>query len=76
LSLVARDELDAYLGDSNIGDVLLTLHRDFPGDIGCFCIFFLNVISLKPGEAMFLEANLPHAYLYGGNFCFSKWYFQ
>lgn len=47
------------------GDLLLRLHSQFPGDIGCFSIYFLNFIKLQPGEAMFLGANEPHAYLYG-----------
>lgn len=47
------------------GDVLLKLDREFPGDVGGFAIYFLNIINLKPGEAMYLEANLPHAYLSG-----------
>lgn len=48
------------------GKLLLQLHQQFPGDIGCFAIYFLNLLTLKPGEAMFLEANVPHAYLKGG----------
>ncbi|XP_018414423.1 PREDICTED: mannose-6-phosphate isomerase [Nanorana parkeri] len=48
-----------------IGVLLLTLNSQFPGDIGCFAIYFLNVITLQPGEAMFLGANEPHAYLEG-----------
>lgn len=48
------------------GDLLLRLHAQFPGDIGCFSIYFLNVVRLEPGEAMFLAANEPHAYLQGG----------
>lgn len=47
------------------GQLLLQLHQQYPGDIGCFAIYFLNLIMLKPGEAMFLEANVPHAYLKG-----------
>nr|XP_033776901.1 mannose-6-phosphate isomerase isoform X2 [Geotrypetes seraphini] len=47
------------------GELLLRLHSQFPGDIGCFAIYFLNIVNLKPGEAMFLGANEPHAYLYG-----------
>ena len=50
------------------GDLLLKLDSEFPGDRGCFAIYFLNVVHLEPGEAMFLEANLPHAYLSGGKF--------
>ncbi|KAL3847156.1 hypothetical protein ACJMK2_018085 [Sinanodonta woodiana] len=48
-----------------VWDVLSKLSEEFPGDVGCFAIYFLNVINLEPGEAMFLEANLPHAYLSG-----------
>ncbi|XP_005111262.1 mannose-6-phosphate isomerase [Aplysia californica] len=47
------------------GEVLLKLDSEFPGDRGCFAIYFLNIVRLEPGEAMFLEANLPHAYLSG-----------
>ncbi|XP_055518501.1 mannose-6-phosphate isomerase [Leucoraja erinacea] len=47
------------------GELLLRLHSQFPGDVGCFVIYFLNVVKLKPGEAIFLGANEPHAYLYG-----------
>lgn len=47
------------------GKLLLQLHQQHPGDIGCFAIYFLNLLTLKPGEAMFLDANVPHAYLKG-----------
>jgi len=49
------------------GELVLRLNSQFPGDVGCFCIYFLNHIVLQPGEAMFLGPNLPHAYLAGGN---------
>uniref|UniRef100_A0A8C5V678 Mannose-6-phosphate isomerase n=1 Tax=Microcebus murinus TaxID=30608 RepID=A0A8C5V678_MICMU len=47
------------------GELLLQLHQQYPGDIGCFAIYFLNLLTLKPGEAMFLGASVPHAYLKG-----------
>ncbi|XP_062859335.1 mannose-6-phosphate isomerase [Trichomycterus rosablanca] len=47
------------------GELLLRLHSQYPGDIGCFSIYFLNRIMLQPGAAMFLGANEPHAYLSG-----------
>uniref|UniRef100_A0A8D2DEU3 Mannose-6-phosphate isomerase n=1 Tax=Sciurus vulgaris TaxID=55149 RepID=A0A8D2DEU3_SCIVU len=47
------------------GQLLLQLHQQYPGDIGCFAIYFLNLLTLQPGEAMFLEANVPHAYIKG-----------
>ena len=51
---------------AELRDLLLRLNSQFPGDVGCFCIYFLNHIILKPGQAMFLAPNLPHAYLDGG----------
>ncbi|XP_021105707.1 mannose-6-phosphate isomerase isoform X3 [Heterocephalus glaber] len=51
--------------DDICGELLLRLHQQYPGDIGCFAIYFLNLLILKPGEAMFLEASVPHAYLEG-----------
>ena len=47
------------------GELLLRIHTHFPADAGCFVIYFLNYIQLSPGEAIFLGANVPHAYLYG-----------
>lgn len=37
----------------------------FPNDIGVLSIFFLNIVQMKPGQAIFLAANVPHAYLSG-----------
>ena len=48
------------------GDLVLRLFEQYPMDVGCFVAYFLNHFTLQPGEAMFLEANLPHAYLSGG----------
>src|SRR5690554_6409184 len=45
--------------------LLLRVHSQFPGDSGLFCIFFLNYIVMQPGQAIFLAANEPHAYLSG-----------
>ncbi|KAF8782347.1 Mannose-6-phosphate isomerase like protein [Argiope bruennichi] len=49
----------------SIHDLFLRTYDQYPGDIGCFCLFFLNYLKLKPGEAIFLAANVPHAYLSG-----------
>lgn len=40
-------------------------NRYFPNDIGILSIFFLNIVEMKPGQAIFLAANVPHAYLSG-----------
>lgn len=37
----------------------------FPSDVGCFCPFLLNTMTLAPYEALYLPANEPHAYLLG-----------
>eukprot|EP00092_Neocalanus_flemingeri_P007266 GFUD01007846.1.p1 GENE.GFUD01007846.1~~GFUD01007846.1.p1 ORF type:complete len:415 (+),score=108.80 GFUD01007846.1:58-1302(+) len=42
-----------------------TLYSQYPGDVGCFVIYFLNHLRLDPGQAMFLGPNVPHAYLSG-----------
>ncbi len=41
------------------------LAEEFPGDIGVASPLFLNIVMLKPSEAMFLEAGILHAYLEG-----------
>lgn len=40
-------------------------NKYFPNDIGVLSIFFLNIIQMRPGQAIFLAANVPHAYLSG-----------
>ena len=42
------------------------LDAQFPGgDVGVLSVFFLNIVDLKPGECLFMGANVPHAYLSG-----------
>ncbi|XP_028630245.1 mannose-6-phosphate isomerase [Grammomys surdaster] len=62
---VSQQVFDGNSMEDIHGKLLLQLHQQYPGDIGCFAIYFLNLLTLKPGEAMFLEANMPHAYLRG-----------
>ncbi|MDD1781908.1 mannose-6-phosphate isomerase, class I [Enterovibrio sp. ZSDZ35] len=45
--------------------LLLDLSTQYPGDIGLFSPLILNTITLVPGEAMFLDACTPHAYIKG-----------
>jgi mannose-6-phosphate isomerase len=45
--------------------LILDLADQHPNDIGLFSPLMLNVITLQPGEAMFLFACTPHAYLKG-----------
>jgi len=44
---------------------MIDLHNEYPADIGVFSPIFLNLICLKPGQAMFLPAGELHAYLDG-----------
>uniref|UniRef100_A0A0X3PLY5 mannose-6-phosphate isomerase n=2 Tax=Schistocephalus solidus TaxID=70667 RepID=A0A0X3PLY5_SCHSO len=49
----------------DLSALFLRLNQQFPGDVGCFSIFFFNYVKLRPGEAIFLGASLPHAYISG-----------
>ncbi|WWD20920.1 mannose-6-phosphate isomerase [Kwoniella shandongensis] len=55
------------IADSEKGlvDLALMLNEQYPGDVGVLCVFILNVVELKKGEAAFLGANEPHAYIKG-----------
>ena len=44
---------------------MIDLYKQYPDDIGVFSPILLNLICLKPGEAMFLPAGELHAYLEG-----------
>lgn len=37
----------------------------YPGDVGCWMVFFLNLVRLNPGDGLFLAPNEPHSYLAG-----------
>ncbi|MFE7762658.1 mannose-6-phosphate isomerase, class I [Streptomyces sp. NPDC057438] len=37
----------------------------YPGDPGVIAAMLLNHVTLQPGEALFLGAGIPHAYLHG-----------
>ncbi|WP_035848609.1 mannose-6-phosphate isomerase, class I [Kitasatospora azatica] len=39
--------------------------KHFPGDPGVLAALLLNVVRLQPGEALYLGAGVPHAYLHG-----------
>ncbi|WP_407332797.1 mannose-6-phosphate isomerase, class I [Enterovibrio sp. 27052020O] len=45
--------------------LILMLSEQYPGDIGLFSPLILNTLTLAPGEAMFLHACTPHAYIKG-----------
>lgn len=52
--------------ENGLADLVIRLHDQFPGDIGVFCPFVLNYMEFEKGEAIFLGAGEPHAYVSGG----------
>jgi mannose-6-phosphate isomerase len=44
------------------------LNRQFPDDPGALAPLYLNVILLKPGQVLYMDAGLLHAYLRGTGF--------
>ena len=46
-------------------ELALRLNAQYPDDVGVMCAYLLNYIKLQPGEAVYMAANEPHAYLDG-----------
>lgn len=46
-------------------ELVLRLEKQYPGDIGVIAAFLFNYVKLNPGEALYLGANEPHAYIHG-----------
>jgi len=57
-SRLAADTIDA-------AELSKKLHEQYPSDAGTLVPFFFNHLRLKPGEALYVGAGEPHAYLYG-----------
>ncbi|KAF8399107.1 hypothetical protein HHK36_014973 [Tetracentron sinense] len=45
--------------------LVLRLEKQYPADVGIISAFFFNYVKLNPGEALYLGANEPHAYICG-----------
>ncbi|KAJ1940742.1 Mannose-6-phosphate isomerase, partial [Kickxella alabastrina] len=70
-----KRQLDALLEriGAEVGDLLdvspeslvRRVSAEYPGDVGVFCVFMLNVLKLAPGDAFFMGPNDPHAYVFG-----------
>jgi mannose-6-phosphate isomerase len=56
-------EDDAELGD--LARAIVQLGNAFPGDRGILAALLLNVVTLQPGEGLFLGPGNMHAYLHG-----------
>lgn len=65
---MARTVTDAAAAAERLGGPYApyaALVHDYPGDPGVIAAMLLNHVRLQPGEAMFLGAGIPHAYLDG-----------
>ncbi|ATM85885.1 mannose-6-phosphate isomerase [Yersinia massiliensis] len=60
---ILKSALNNQLGEP--WDTIRSISRFYPDDSGLFSPLLLNVVTLQPGEAMFLYAETPHAYLNG-----------
>merc|ERR1712032_397448 len=59
------EEKNECQSDIEINELIKRLNGECVGDVGIFAVFLLNCFRLRAGEAMYLEANLVHAYLSG-----------
>ncbi|KUF19431.1 mannose-6-phosphate isomerase, class I [Streptomyces silvensis] len=65
---MAKTVADAAAAAERIGGAYApyaAIARDYPGDPGVIAAMLLNHVRLQPGEALFLGAGVPHAYLEG-----------
>ncbi|CAM7129948.1 MULTISPECIES: mannose-6-phosphate isomerase [Enterobacter] len=60
---VLKAALDSQHGEP--WETIRLISEFYPNDSGLFSPLLLNVVKLNPGEAMFLFAETPHAYLQG-----------
>jgi mannose-6-phosphate isomerase len=61
-----KSKRDIAESEQGLVDLAIMLDEQYPGDVGVLCVFLLNVVELKKGEAAFLGADMPHAYISGG----------
>ncbi|HDO7427457.1 TPA: mannose-6-phosphate isomerase, class I, partial [Escherichia coli] len=60
---ILKSALDSQQGEP--WQTIRLISEFYPEDSGLFSPLLLNVVKLNPGEAMFLFAETPHAYLQG-----------
>ncbi|MGS9235573.1 type I phosphomannose isomerase helical insertion domain-containing protein, partial [Salmonella enterica subsp. enterica serovar Infantis] len=58
---VLKAELNSQQGEP--WQTIRLISEYYPDDIGLFSPLLMNVVNLNHGEAMFLFAETPHAYL-------------
>ncbi|CAJ1011292.1 putative Phosphomannose isomerase type I [Leishmania naiffi] len=45
--------------------LFVRVYKQYPDDVGCWMVYFLNYVQMVPGEALFLSDSEPHAYISG-----------
>lgn len=50
---------------SSLDALIMKLSQQYPGDRGAFGPILFNHLKLKKGEAVYIDANEPHAYIQG-----------
>jgi mannose-6-phosphate isomerase len=61
----ALEQARRFKAEDPVFDWMLRIACDYPNDIGVLAPILLNLICLKPGQALFLDAGELHAYLEG-----------
>lgn len=59
------DRLKAMEERDDLQELLIQLSEQFPGDAGIFAPLMFNTVTCEKGEAIFIGANEPHAYISG-----------
>lgn len=59
------ERLSAKENPSDLDSLIMKLAIQFPGDSGIFAPIIFNHLKLKKGDAFYIGANEPHAYIYG-----------
>jgi len=59
------DRLKALEERNDLQELMIQLADQFPGDAGIFAPLMFNIVTCQQGEAIFIDANEPHAYISG-----------
>jgi len=60
-----RDRLQSKESLTAEEEQFLKQYKLFGADVGLLSFFFFNIVQLKPGQAIFTGAGIPHAYMKG-----------
>ena len=63
--MVSRLRTKQHFKHTDVDKLILQLQEQFPGDCGIFAPLIFNIVELKKGEGLFIDANEPHAYISG-----------